>query len=274
MSEETPEVQDEMTEVLEEAQETEVLEEQEVLEEGQEEEVKPPEIDKTSPTYLAGEKAMQDKMQAGMDRRIGKEVRKTKDLNLKVQALEERFTNLDREKVEALPMPTIDDYLDQPNPEASFYEAMGKRSELLKTVAKKPEAAPQAQPELSQAAIDYTAKEDIYADANPTYINDVNIAMRYMNEKVQEALYDTDPQTVHALSKDLNRVQQLSTMTPSQIGREIAKFEISNKQGKPLPKRAQGKPEPTSNNRGTTVKTGSLDGLSQEAYNKAMRELP
>jgi len=214
---------------------------------------------------------MQEKMQKALDNRINQEVGKRKALERRLDSVDKRFQDDDRQKIEALPMPKIDDFLDQPNPEVSFYEAMDKRKAMIKTVAK-PEQ-PQAQPDLSQSAQDYTAKEDVYAATNPTYMNDVQVMLRFVTPELQSALFDTDPQTVHALSKDLNRVQQLSTLTPSQIGREIAKFEISNKQGKSAPKRTQGKPEPTSNNRGTTVKKGSLENLTYEQHNEMMRNL-
>ena len=67
MSEEMPEVQDEMTEVME------SVEEQEVIEQPQEElqEEKAPEINKESAEYIAGQKAMQEKMQDIMNIQIG-----------------------------------------------------------------------------------------------------------------------------------------------------------------------------------------------------------
>jgi len=228
-----------------------------------------PAINVDSPEYLAGQDAMKAQMQSALDRRIGKEVSKRKAFEAKVNA---RFMAQDKAAVEALPTPKIDDFLNEPNPDAAFYAAMQERDKALKSVQAPPAQQAQAQPvELSAKAQAYEALEAEYVANNPTYLPLVQNAMKHMNEDLRSALYKTDPATVHKLAGNLDKIKELVTMDPSDMGYEIAAFEIESKKGQPLPRRAQAKPTPTATKRGSNTSNGKdISEMSQSEYNAYM----
>ena len=88
---------------------------------------------------------------------------------------------------------------------------------------------------------------------NPDYYPSVKRLAPFINEDLREVLKKTSgPAMVHLLSQHLEYTEQLSKLTPGEMGAELAKIELRFKQGKPLPKRAKPKPAPTAENIGTT----------------------
>jgi hypothetical protein len=274
MTQENLEPQDEMKEVFNEqenAEETNPVGQEEGLgqsesaeeistEEGVQEQEK---VDQNDPVFQAGQKAMQQKMQEALNKRIAKEVGKRKAIENQFDDFRKEFAELKQNMAPKVEKPKIEDFED-PN---DFVKA--SMDYQTKMVAPKPQQKPN---DPDPTVLAFAQKEQEYAKSHPSYYDKVNqlIPFTQRNPALLDAIYDSGPEVADYLADNLDIVDDMSGMGPARIGRAIAQLENQFKRSQPLPKKANPKPAPTAEHRGNTGGTPDITKLSKQEYAKYM----
>lgn len=268
----------ENTQVVEETQ-IEESQAQEVQEESQEENQEQPEFDKNDPAFLAGQEFAKSQMQNAVDKRIGKEVyrRKTMEASFANQIndvtakFEEKFKQLTQKPLEE---PVYADF------DSDVKYQIAVNDYIKKQDATNTTSNTNTQPVVNKnLAIDahlekqFVAKETLYAQNNPSYQDARQLVGLYVkdNSDLVNLLHESGPQTVDYLGNNADLLEELSGMSPAQMGRKLAQIEL---QLKPQQQTVNTKkrPEPTTKVRSSTGGTKSIDNMTQAEYNAFMND--
>jgi len=260
------EPQDEMKEVLNEepvVEETTEEVQEETTEETQEEEKV--EVDFSDPKIKEAIRIQREKDQEAVNRRIAKEVGKRKAVENQFSDFRSEFDEFKKQFVKEPTKPKLEDFED-PN---EFVKASMEFH--TKSQARPQQQQQQVNPSLQE----FAEKEKAYAEKHPGYYDKVNdlIPFTKRNPDLLDAIYDAGPEVADYLADNLEVVDSISTYTPARLGRAIAQIENKFKRSQPLPKKANIKPAPTADNRGSTTTTKDISTMSQYEYNKFMESL-
>ncbi len=107
---------------------------------------------------------------------------------------------------------------------------------------------------------------------NPHYYENIKNLSPFMNEDLQECLFDAGPGVADYLSQNIEMAEQISASRPSIMGRAIARIEEQFKRNEPLPKKAKPKTEPVTET-GNTTTGNNISSASQFDYNRQRAQM-
>lgn len=280
MTQENLEPQDEMKEVLNEEVETSEentpnqeggsLEEGQSSEEGGDQEGVQNEVNpevKALADKLVREQREKD--QEAVNRRIAKEVAKRKAIENQYNDFRSEFDEFKKQLTPKQEPPKLDQF---ESPE-EFMKASYDYYDKQKVAPKQPQGNTEYTP--SELEIQFSRKAEEYAKTHPEYFNTAKNLIPYTqkNPALYEAIAEAGPEVAEYLGSNMDTLDDLLDLSPARLGRAIAQIENNFKRSQPLPKKANPKPPPVSDNRGSTSTTKDISTMSQSDYNKYMASL-
>lgn len=223
-----------------------------------------PKFDPNDPVFKAGSEHMQKAMQKAMDKRIAKEVARRKTIENDYQALHQRIEAI--EKTNVAPKPKLSEF----NTEDEYDNALLKWNQS-KTSA--PTQKKVLEPINTPEAMSYTQQEFEYSKNHPEYYQDLEDLNPFLTENLRECLFDAGPAVTHYLTQNLDVADKIARLSPAKLGRAIGLIETSFKKEMPLPKKAEAKPKPAEEVRGSVGGYKDISKMTQSEYNKYMQTI-
>jgi hypothetical protein len=213
----------------------------------------------------------------GAKKSIAKEVSKRKRLEQRLDAVmqqnQEILEHINNQKANT-PPPNYQDFQDSENPEYEYQKAMHKH--LNKKSVPKEKASPaQKAGDIDQhAEQSYIAKENIFAKNNPDYNEAKQNLTPFLqgNSELINILHEAGPEVVHHLGVNIELADEISGMSPVQMGRRLAKLESELKPKGAAPRAPKRQSEPISSPRSSGRGVKSIADMSQAEYNKFMSD--
>jgi hypothetical protein len=268
MTEENIQEQEEVQPVVE-----EVVQEpaEEVAEEVQQEQEDP-----AKTAYEEGKRFAEQ----GAKKSIAKEVSKRKRLEQQLQELASQnqkiLQHIEAQKAN-VPPPQYQDFQNSENPDYEYQKAIFNHLEAQKGVQSKKqntEEKPSVPGVIDQVAEQkYIAREMQFAQKNPEYVEAKENLTPFIqgNADLINLLHECGPEVVHHLGENLDLADEISGMSPAQMGRRLAKLE-NNLKPKAAPTAPKRQSEPIGSPRTTGKGVKSIADMDQREYNAYMSD--